>query len=148
MSPFPFCSFPNHKLQGLWPKHCLPQIQDVYPLSPSLPESSMCVHPARKRQNQELPAPCLYALAPSPGTGGLPSALASRPRHRGVSTGEDRPYRLGPLSQTFIFVVWVVGEGPSCAQLDSSQQLHASSEHGFPWCVRATRCQEYELTQH
>jgi hypothetical protein len=65
------------------------------------------LHLALKRQNQDSTAPCPYALASSPGTGDLPSALAGSTGH--VSTGKGGPYRLGPLSQTFIFIVWVVG---------------------------------------
>lgn len=66
-------------------------------------------------------------------------ALSGSTGHREVSTGKEGPHRLGPLSQAFVFIVWVVGEGPSRAQLDSSQQLHAPSKHSLSWCVRATR---------
>lgn len=41
--------------------------------------------------------------------------------------------------------MWVVGQGPSGAQLDSCQQLHAPSKHGLPGGVRAGRFQESEL---
>lgn len=77
--------------------------------------------------------------APHPGTGRHVLCPQWQYRATEVSTGKDGPHRLGPLSQAFVFVVWVVGEGPSSAQLDSSQQLHAPSEHSLSWCVRATR---------
>lgn len=142
-APPPFRSLPNHELQGLWPKHCLPPIQTFILSALSLPKRSVCLHQPFKGSLRSCQphALTLWPLAPSRGTGDLPSALAGSTGHREVGRGKDGPYRLGPLSQTFIFVVWVVGQRPSCTQLDSSQQLHASSEHGLPRCIGATRFQ-------
>lgn len=81
--------------------------------------------------------------------GDPPSALRGLQDREGkASTCKDGPHRLGPLSQAFVLIVWVVGQGPSRAQLHSSQQLHAPSEHGLSWCVRATRFQSMNQPQH
>lgn len=46
-------------------------------------------------------------------------------------------YLSGPLAQVFVFIVGVVGEDSACAQLDTSQELHASSKHCLFGCLCA-----------
>lgn len=52
------------------------------------------------------------------------------------------PHRFGSLPQAAVLEVWVVGQRPSRAQLDSGQQLHAPRKHSRPWGVRAKRLME------
>lgn len=44
-------------------------------------------------------------------------------------------YLLCSLSQVLILIVGMVGQGPSSAQFDSCQQLHAPSKHCCAWSV-------------
>lgn len=52
------------------------------------------------------------------------------------------PHRFGSLPQAAVLEVRVVGQRPSCAQLDSGQQLHAPRKHSRPRGVRAKRFME------
>lgn len=46
-------------------------------------------------------------------------------------------YLFGPVPQLFVFIVRMVGEDSACAQLDSSQQLHAACKHSMLRRLRA-----------
>lgn len=52
-------------------------------------------------------------------------------------------YLPGPFPQCLVFVVRVVGQHSACAQLYSSQQLHAACKHRMPGglgAVQRTEC--------